>query len=56
MAVNMQVAFATTVIGLLTGAVGFVILQVKKRWYASDISNLEFLTELWKQSHKSQEK
>ena len=56
MAVNMQVAFATTVIGLLTGAVGFVILQVKKRWYASDISNLEFLTELWKRSHKSQEK
>ncbi len=46
MAMNMQVAFATTVIGLLTGAVGFVILQVKKRWYASDINDLEFISEL----------
>ncbi len=46
MATNMQVAFATTVIGLLTGAVGFVIMQVKRRWYASDISNLEFVSQL----------
>lgn len=46
MATNMQVAFATTVIGLLTGAVGFVVMQVKKRWYAADISNLEFVAEL----------
>ncbi len=46
MAMNMQVAFATTVIGLLTGAVGFVILQTKRRWYASDINNLEFIAEL----------
>ncbi len=46
MATNMQVAFATTVIGLLTGAVGFVIMQVKRRWYASDINDLEFIAEL----------
>ncbi len=46
MAANMQVAFATTVIGLLTGAVGFVILQLKRRWYASDINDLEFIAEL----------
>jgi biopolymer transport protein ExbB/TolQ len=52
MAMNMQVAFATTVIGLLTGAVGFVILQVKRRWYSADISNLEFITELLKQSNQ----
>ncbi|MCL3781962.1 MotA/TolQ/ExbB proton channel family protein [Prolixibacteraceae bacterium JC049] len=51
MAANMQVAFATTVIGLLTGAVGFVVLQVKKRWFAADISNLEFITELLKQAN-----
>ena len=50
MASNMQVAFATTVIGLFTGAVGFIIMQVKKRWFAADISNLEFITELLKQS------
>lgn len=50
MATNMQVAFATTVIGLLTGAVGFVVMQVKKRWYASDIANLEFIAELMKKN------
>ncbi len=46
MATNMQVAFATTVIGLLTGAVGFVVMQVKRRWYASDINDMEFISEL----------
>lgn len=46
MATNMQVAFATTVIGLLIGAVGFVVLQMKRRWFAADISNLEFVVEL----------
>ncbi|MFW5759423.1 MAG: MotA/TolQ/ExbB proton channel family protein [Cyclobacteriaceae bacterium] len=50
MATNMQVAFSTTVIGLFTGAVGFIIMQIKKRWYAADISNLEFITELLKKA------
>ena len=53
MATNMQVAFATTVIGLLIGAVGFVIMQVKRRWYASDINDLDFVVELLKQSRKN---
>jgi len=52
MASNMQVAFATTVIGLLIGAVGFIILQVKKRWMAADINNLEFVLELLRQAPK----
>lgn len=52
MASNMQVAFSTTVIGLLTGAVGYVVQQIKKRWYTSDIQNLEFITELMLQSIK----
>jgi biopolymer transport protein ExbB/TolQ len=52
MATNMQVAFSTTVIGLFTGAVGFIIMQIKKRWYAADISNLEFITELLKKSNQ----
>lgn len=53
MAANMQVAFATTVIGLLVGAVGFVIMQVKRRWYAADINDLDFVVELLKQSKKN---
>lgn len=46
MAYNMQVAFATTVIGLFAGAIGFLTQQVKQRWYLQDMTNLEFLAEL----------
>ncbi len=49
MASNMQVAFSTTVIGLLIGAIGFVVQQVKKRWYAEDLNNLEYVTDLMNQ-------
>ncbi len=54
MASNMQVAFSTTVIGLLIGAIGFIIMQVKKRWLAADINNLEFIVELLKNNTKNE--
>ena len=40
MAYNMQIAFATTVVGLVAGAVGFLTQQVKQRWYLQDMTNL----------------
>lgn len=46
MAYNMQVAFATTVVGLFSAAVGFVTQQVKQRWYLQDMAYLEFVAEL----------
>lgn len=46
MAYNMQVAFATTVVGLFAAAIGFVTGQVKQRWYLQDMTNLEFVAEL----------
>lgn len=46
MAYNMQVAFATTVVGLFAAAIGFITQQVKQRWYLQDMTNLEFLAEL----------
>lgn len=46
MAYNMQVAFATTVVGLFSSAVGFLTQQVKNRWYMQDMTNLEFVAEL----------
>ena len=46
MAYNMQVAFATTVIGLVAGAIGFLTQQVKERWYLQDMTNLECLVEV----------
>lgn len=46
MAYNMQVAFATTVVGLFAAAIGFVTQQVKQRWYLRDMNHLEFVAEL----------
>lgn len=43
MAYNMQVAFATTVIGLFSSAIGFITQQIKQRWYLQDMTNLEFV-------------
>lgn len=45
MAANMQVAFATTVIGLIIGAVGFITLQLHRRWAADELNLLEYLSE-----------
>lgn len=45
MASNMQVAFATTVIGLIIGAVGFITLQVRQRWVAEELNLLEYVAE-----------
>ena len=41
MSYNMQVVFATTVVGLVISGVGLVSLQFKQRWYAKDVNNLD---------------
>ena len=59
LAYNMQIAFATTVVGLVAGAVGFLTQQVKQRWYLQDMTNLEFISELLNDKrsiHKTSEK
>ena len=48
MAYNMQVAFATTVIGLFAGAIGWLTQSAKQRWYMSNVNRLDFLSELLK--------
>ena len=53
MAYNMQVAFATTVVGLFCAAIGFITQQVKQRWYMQDMTNLEFLVELLNQKQRN---
>jgi biopolymer transport protein ExbB/TolQ len=50
MAYNMQVAFATTVLGLFAGAIGFILVQTQQRWLMTDLSNLDFISELLSQS------
>lgn len=46
MAYNMQVAFATTVVGMLIAAVGVLTGQVRQRWYARELNNLEYVRQL----------
>lgn len=46
MATNMQVVFATTVVGLVISLVGLVTLQFKQRWYAKEINNLDYITRI----------
>ncbi len=54
MAYNMQVAFATTVVGLVVSAIGFITQQVKERWSVKNITMLEYLAEVTKQAAKKQ--
>ena len=46
MAYNMQVAFATTVVGLFAAAIGFITGQAKQRWYLKEMTDLEFVAAL----------
>lgn len=43
MAYNMQVAFATTVVGMATAAIGVAILQYERRAYARIINDLDYI-------------
>lgn len=43
MAYNMQVAFATTVVGMLVAGIGLATLQVRQRFYARSLNALEFI-------------
>lgn len=53
MAYNMQVAFATTVVGLFSAAIGFVTKQTKARWFKEDMANLDFIADLISEGHKA---
>lgn len=54
MAYNMQVAFATTVVGLFSSAVGFMARQAKQCWYLRDLNDLEFIANRIKEQHVRQ--
>lgn len=43
MAYNMQVAFATTVVGMLVAGIGLITLQERQRFYACSLNALEFV-------------
>jgi len=43
LATNLITAFATTVLGLIVGGVGYISSLVKKRWYLQDLSDMEYI-------------
>lgn len=49
---NMQEGFASTIIGLVIGGIGFLTLQVKQRWHNEDLANLEFINEIINEKQK----
>ena len=50
MAYNMQVVFATTVVGLVISLIGMITLQFKQRWYAKDTNNLDYVAQILTQN------
>ncbi len=45
MAYNMQIAFATTVVGCFIAGSGVLVHSVKKHWYADELADLAYLLE-----------
>lgn len=54
MTYNMQVAFATTVIGLFAGGIGFVVKAVKQRWYRRDMGMLNYIADMLDENRDKQ--
>ncbi len=52
MALNMQLAFSTTVLGIFIGLTSFILLEVQKRWANEDCAELEYLYELIQENEK----
>lgn len=40
---NLMIAFATTVIGLFAGSIGYVLTQIRKRWYWEDMADIDYI-------------
>ncbi|NMB52107.1 MAG: hypothetical protein GX999_07260, partial [Bacteroidales bacterium] len=49
MAYNMQIVFATTVVGLVISAIGWMTLQLKQRWYAAELNKLDYVAKTLQQ-------
>ena len=54
MAYNMQVAFATTVVGLVVSAIGYLTQQARERWSVRNLTILEYLVDIINQSKTGQ--
>lgn len=46
MAYNMQIAFSTTVVGIVIALIGTMVYAVKRHWYMDEISSLRFILDM----------
>ena len=42
---NLMIAFATTVLGLFAGIIGYVLTLIRKRWYWQDMADIDYLVD-----------
>lgn len=54
LAQKIHIAFATTVIGLIASAIAFVVLTVRRRWYAQDLNDVEQVLRLAKEGERNE--
>ena len=43
---NLIIAFGTTVVGLMAGVSGYMVAMIRDRWYAKDMSDIEYISEI----------
>ena len=43
---NLIMAFGTTVIGLMAGVSGYMVSVIRNRWYAQDMGDIEYISEM----------
>lgn len=43
LAQNLMIAFATTVVGLFAAGIGYVLTQIRRRWYWEDMSDIDYI-------------
>jgi biopolymer transport protein ExbB/TolQ len=51
LASNLVIAFATTVLGLFSGAIGFVLTAIRRRWYQQDINDIECILDVFEEKY-----
>ena len=49
---NLVIAFTSTVVGLLIGAVAMVVATIKQRWYTEDMNDMEYIVEKSLKNHE----
>lgn len=43
---NLIIAFGTTVVGLLVGAVSYIVYTIRRRWYDDDMNDIKYICEV----------